>query len=154
MSDATEALNLLMDRGLTMATAESLTAGGLAAAVADVPGASIALSGGVIAYQNAVKHRLLKVDQELLDAVGAVDEQVATQMARGVRQTVGADIGISTTGVAGPESHQGKSVGTVWVAISSGNAEYARRHQFSGNRADIRTQTVNAALRLVVHQLS
>ena len=103
----------LLERGLTVATAESLTAGLLAAALADVPGASGTLQGGVVAYQNRVKEQVLGVDADLLEHRGAVDGDVAVQMAQGVRRVLGADVGLATTGVAGPEPHQGKPVGTV-----------------------------------------
>lgn len=110
----------LGERGLTLACAESLTAGRVAAAVADVPGASAVLQGGVVAYQNRVKQDVLGVSATLLDARGAVDSETARQMAAGVRRVVGADIGIATTGVAGPEPHQGQAVGTVWLGLAVG----------------------------------
>lgn len=110
----------LRERGLTLASAESLTAGRVAASVADVPGASAVLQGGVVAYQNRVKQDLLGVSATLLDTRGAVAPETARQMAAGVRRVVGADIGIATTGVAGPEPHQGQAVGTVWLGLAVG----------------------------------
>ncbi|MDY6055119.1 nicotinamide-nucleotide amidohydrolase family protein [Micrococcus sp.] len=105
--------------GITVATAESLTAGQVAAALADVPGASAVLQGGVVAYQNHVKQRVLGVDAERLRLHGAVDPEVAGQMAAGARRVCRADVGVATTGVAGPEPHQGRPVGTVWVGLSA-----------------------------------
>lgn len=113
-------------RGLGIATAESLTAGSLAARLADVPGASAALRGGVVAYCNEVKHELLDVDAGLLAERGAVDPAVAAAMARGAGITTGADIGISTTGVAGPEPHQGKDVGTVYLGLACRRSQAER----------------------------
>lgn len=104
--------------GLTAATAESLTAGLVSARLADVPGASAVLQGGVVAYQNRVKTALLGVPAALLERVGAVDPEVARRMAEGARTALGADVGVATTGVAGPEPHQGKAVGTVWLGVA------------------------------------
>lgn len=115
---ARAAVRALTTAGLTVATAESLTAGLVAARLADVPGASAALQGGVVAYQNHVKSGLLGVDAGLLTARGAVDAEVARQMACGARRAAGADVGVATTGVAGPEPHQGKPVGTVFVGVA------------------------------------
>lgn len=106
--------------GASLATAESLTAGQVAAALADVPGASAVLQGGVVAYQNHVKSGVLGVDAALLAERGAVDPEVARQMAAGARRVLGADVGVATTGVAGPEPHQGKPVGTVFVGLAVG----------------------------------
>lgn len=117
-SDPVELIQRGAHRGLTLATAESLTAGSLAARLADVPGASAVLLGGVVAYCSEVKHHLLAVDAELLESQGAVDPAVAAAMARGAAAATGADIGISTTGVAGPEPHEGKAVGTVYLGLA------------------------------------
>jgi nicotinamide-nucleotide amidase len=136
--------------GLTVATAESLTAGMVAAALADVPGASSVLQGGVVAYQVEVKRNLLHVDGELLEAVGAVDPRVAAAMAEGARRVLNADIGIATTGVAGPAAHQGKPVGTVF-ATASGTATF--EHHFSGGRDGIRAATRDAVLAELLEEL-
>jgi len=111
MAAARDVVHALADAGLTVATGESLTAGLLAARLADVPGASAVLHGGVVAYQNAVKTGLLGVPEDLLTRVGAVDADVARRMALGARAALGADVGVATTGVAGPEPHQGRPVG-------------------------------------------
>ncbi|WP_338086547.1 nicotinamide-nucleotide amidohydrolase family protein [Nesterenkonia massiliensis] len=117
-TDPVEIVQRCAHRGLTLATAESLTAGSLAARIADVPGASQALLGGVIAYSNQVKEHVLKVSADLLETRGAVDPIVAASMAQGAAERCGTDIGISTTGVAGPVPHQGKDVGTVYLGIA------------------------------------
>lgn len=102
-STAAEVLRLLTVKGETLAVAESLTGGLVAAELTAVPGASQAFRGSVTAYATELKHQLLDVDATLLDQHGAVDPQVAVQMAEGVRKALGADWGISTTGVAGPD---------------------------------------------------
>jgi nicotinamide-nucleotide amidase len=118
---STAAVAIAIGNKLTVATAESLTAGMVAATLANTPGASGMLQGGVVAYQNSVKAGVLGVPEELLAEVGSVDGQVAEAMADGARRACGADLGISTTGVAGPEPHDGKAVGTVFIGIA-GNA--------------------------------
>ncbi|WP_246830361.1 CinA family protein, partial [Micrococcus sp. HMSC31B01] len=100
MAGAQDVVHALAHAGRTVATGESLTAGLLAARLADVPGASAVLHGGVVAYQNAVKTGLLGVPEDLLTRVGAVDADVARRMALGARAALGADVGVATTGVA------------------------------------------------------
>ncbi|WP_043447545.1 CinA family protein [Arthrobacter sp. L77] len=133
-------------RGLTVATAESLTAGMVAASLADVPGASAVLQGGVIAYQNSVKQNLLDVDAGLLSSAGAVDPRVAAAMADGARAAFSADIGVATTGVAGPSAHEGKPVGTVFTAISTPSGTETFEHHFVGDRDAIRSASRDAVL--------
>jgi nicotinamide-nucleotide amidase len=140
--------------GLTLASAESLTGGALAARVVDVPGASVVLRGGVVAYATELKAQLLGVDQGLLSRQGAVDPDVALAMASGVRRLLGADVGVSTTGVAGPDPQDGVAPGTVYVAVDDGRGEpQVRRLELAGSRDVVRSQTVAAALRLVVEVL-
>jgi nicotinamide-nucleotide amidase len=115
---ASDVLRLLDGRGWTLAAAESLTGGLVAAELTGVPGASRTFRGSVTAYATALKHELLGVDAGLLAARGAVDAEVARQMATGVRDRLGADWGISTTGVAGPDPQDGQPVGTVFVAVA------------------------------------
>lgn len=143
----------LRERGLTVATAESLTAGLLAAALADVPGASGTLQGGVIAYQNRIKEQVLGVDSALLAARGAVDPEVAVQMAQGARRVLGADVGLSTTGVAGPQPHQGQPVGTVHLGISGLGEDRAVPLLLEGDRPAIRAATVERMLEYVTDLL-
>ncbi|WP_125611158.1 CinA family protein [Specibacter cremeus] len=135
--------------GLSVATAESLTGGQLAATLVDVPGASGMLQGGVIAYQNAVKERVLGVDAARLATNGAVDATVACQMAQGACRVAGARVGLSTTGVAGPEPHQGKAVGDVFIGVAFDGAVQAYEYHFTGDRAAIRSQAVDEALALL-----
>ncbi|GAA3143879.1 CinA family protein [Streptomyces rectiviolaceus] len=114
---AAEVLRLLEARGETLAVAESLTGGLVAAEVTAVPGASRVFRGSVTAYATDLKHQVLGVDGTLLAERGAVDAEVALQMAAGVRKVMGADWGIATTGVAGPDPQDGQAVGTVFVAV-------------------------------------
>ena len=113
---AREVITSLIDAGQTVATCESLTAGLLAATLADVPGASAALRGGLVTYATDLKHTLARVPQEVLVAHGPVARETAIAMARGVRDVCGADWGVSLTGVAGPDPQDGHPVGEVWVA--------------------------------------
>ena len=151
---AEQAVTGAISRGLTVATAESLTAGMVAAVLADTPGASGMLQGGVVSYQNSVKADVLGVPAELLDAVGSVDGDVAKAMAEGARRVCGADIAVSTTGVAGPEPHGGKSVGTVFVGVATAEGTTSFGYVFEGNRADIRGQACAAALERLLEALS
>ncbi|MEU1788860.1 CinA family protein [Streptomyces sparsogenes] len=151
---AAEALALLEGRGETVAVAESLTGGLLAAELTAVPGASRSFRGSVTAYATELKREVLGVDGALLAARGAVDPEVARQMARGVRGVLGADWGVATTGVAGPTPQDGQPVGTVHVAVAgpSGAATGAALH-LAGDRAGIRGQTVEAAVKLLLREL-
>lgn len=137
------------ERGFTIATGESLTAGALAAEIARVAGASHVLHGGVIAYTPDVKMRLLGVSVDAL-AHGIVSEPVACEMARGAANRLGTTVGIGTTGVAGPDPHDGAPVGSVWLAVFWRGDVVAQHHQFSGDRESIQAASVRAALELCV----
>jgi nicotinamide-nucleotide amidase len=139
----------LRARGETLAVAESLTGGALAAAVVDVPGASAVLRGGVVAYATDLKHALLGVDGDLLAAEGAVHPEVARQMADGVRERLGATWGLATTGVAGPDPQDGVPPGTVYVAISGPGAARVERLLLPGGRGEVRAAAVRRALLLL-----
>ena len=150
---------ILIERGLTIAVAESLTGGQLVARLIDTPGASATVRGGVVAYSTELKHTVLGVPASLLAAHGAVDPDVARAMAAGVRTAlavggVPADIGIATTGVAGPEPQDGQDVGTVWVGLAIAERVDAFPFFFSGSRADIRSQAVDAAVAILLAALS
>lgn len=144
-----ELIEAAVSAGLTVATAESLTGGMVAATLVQVPGASGMLQGGVIAYQNEVKVRLLGVSAELLETNGAVDPQVACAMALGACSATGARVGISTTGVAGPEPHQGKNVGYVYIAVALDGEVQSYEYHFGGDREMIRVQAVQEAISLL-----
>lgn len=153
-SGAAEVLRLLEQRGSTLAVAESLTGGLLAAELTGVPGASRTFRGSVTAYATVLKHELLGVDGGLLAERGAVDAQVAREMAEGVRRRLGADWGAATTGVAGPDPQDGQPVGTVFVAVAGPDraAEVASL-LLAGERTAIRRASVAAVLDLLAEQL-
>lgn len=154
MTDAARVLRRLVERGETLAVAESLTGGLVAAELTSVPGASRSFRGSVTAYATGLKRDLLGVDGALLAERGAVDPEVAGGMARGVRQALGADWGIATTGVAGPEPQDGKPVGTVYVAVSGPRGvRKVARLRLNGDRADIRRESVRSVLELLSGEL-
>lgn len=137
--------------GKTLVTAESLTGGGIGAALTAVPGASAVFKGGVISYTNQVKHEILGVPMELLDTLGAVSGPVAQAMARGVRELLNADVAVSVTGLAGPEGDEyGHPVGTVFVGYADEKTATARECHFDGGREAVREQTIQAALELIL----
>ena len=157
-ADAADLVHLLTDRRLTIATAESLTGGLLAATLIDVPGASAVVTGGVVAYATPVKHSVLGVDAGLLDERGPVDPQVAEQMADRVRWVCAvdgrpADIGLATTGVAGPDPQDGRPPGTVFLGVAMGDDVEAIALDLHGDRSEIRAATVRAALEAVLARL-
>ncbi|MEU1311678.1 nicotinamide-nucleotide amidohydrolase family protein [Streptomyces cinnamoneus] len=154
--DATaEVLAALLGRGQTVAAAESLTGGLVAARLTEAPGASRTVRGAVIAYATEIKRDMLGVNGSLLDARGAVDAEVARQMARGVRTVLAADWGIATTGVAGPDEQDGRAVGTVFVAVAGPHGAGAVRElSLDGDRTAIRTGSVRAVLALLLRELT
>lgn len=137
------------EHSFTLACAESLTGGQLAGTVVNIPGVSEIFRGGIVSYATDVKASVLGVSRERLDLTGPVDEQVAIQMARGACRVLNADIGISTTGVAGPGPHDGHPAGTVWIGIAGVVGEKAELYHFDGDRVSVRAQAVNAALELL-----
>lgn len=146
MTLAADLLAALSARGWTVGVAESLTGGLVAAAIVQVPGASASMRGGVVAYATDLKRDVLGVDAGLLASSGAVDPAVAEQMAEGVRRLLGADVGIATTGVAGPDPQDGKPVGTVCLAVVTPTEARTSTVMFDGDRAAIRAAAVEAAL--------
>jgi nicotinamide-nucleotide amidase len=135
--------------GRTLAVAESLTGGLLAASITSVPGASAVFRGSVTAYATDTKASILGVDAGLLAREGAVDAEVARQMAVGVRRVFDAEVGLATTGVAGPTTQDGKPVGLVYIACSfSDFAPVAIELRLDGDREAIRAETVRQALML------
>lgn len=141
----------LSARGLTLAVAESLTGGLLTAKLIDPPGASAVVLGGVIAYNTDLKHTLLGVDAAVLAVHGAVHPDVASHMAIGVRERCGvrgraADIGVATTGAAGPDPQDGQPPGTVFIAVSSAQGTRVNALSLSGDRGTIRNTTVYESL--------
>ncbi|HKA67912.1 MAG TPA: CinA family protein [Actinomycetes bacterium] len=146
---AAEIVTILTARGQTLAIAESLTGGLIAAAITDVPGASVVFRGGVVAYATDTKHSLLGVDDRLLAEAGAVDTRVAGAMAAGVRDRFAATFGLASTGVAGPDPQDGKPVGTVFLAVSGPAGSEMVAPRLAGDRTEIRRAVVAEALGLL-----
>jgi nicotinamide-nucleotide amidase len=142
------ALRMLRSGGRTIACAESLTGGSVSARLASVAGASASFAGSVVAYTAAAKRDVLGVSEETIDAHGVVSEACALEMASGVRRLFGADVGLSTTGVAGPEPHDGHDPGTVWVAIDAADRSHARGFRVPGERDRVIRWSQQAALDL------
>ncbi|HET7303904.1 MAG TPA: CinA family protein [Segeticoccus sp.] len=151
---ADQLVSQLSERDETVATAESLTGGLVCAHLVDVPGASAALRGGIVAYDTSIKASLLGVGQALLDERGAVDPDVAESMGAGVRERMGATYGLATTGVAGPEPQDGKPVGTVYVAVVGEHTARVRGLAIDGDRVEIRRHSVRAVLELLQEVLT
>jgi len=140
--------------GFKLAVAESCTGGLLGERLTNIPGSSDVFLGGVIAYDNDVKLSLLGVRAEEIERYGAVSEAVALQMASGVREKLGADVGVSVTGIAGPGGGTTeKPIGLVWIAVHASDVK-ARRFHVGGDRAEIRQRAAQAALEMVRRALS
>lgn len=144
---------------MTIAVAESLTGGLVVAELIAVPGASAVVRGGVVAYATELKTSLLGVDAALLAEKSPIHPEVARQMADGVRWRLGhdgvpADVGLATTGVAGPEQQDGHPVGEVWIGVAFGDAVSAHGLTLGGDRAAIRSATVSESLVLVLDRLA
>jgi len=163
VSDPTDATAALVERliaaGRTVAVAESLTGGAVLAELVRVPGASAVVRGGVVAYDTALKQSLLGVDPVMLAAHGPVHPDVASAMAEGVRAVAAvgghpADLGVATTGVAGPDAQGGAPVGLVYVAVADAERTLVREHRFSGDRAAVRRQALEAALALLAEAVA
>jgi nicotinamide-nucleotide amidase len=151
---AADLLAELVRRGQTVAAAESLTGGLLCSTLVDAPGASAVFRGGLVVYASDLKASLAGVPAELLRDRGAVDPDVAAALARGARERCGADWGLATTGVAGPEPLDGAEVGTVFVAVAGASDVRVRQLALAGDRRTIRVGAVAAALALLAESLA
>lgn len=141
-------------KGRSLATAESCTGGGIGAALTAVPGSSAVYKGGIISYTNQVKQELLGVDPAVLEQYGAVSEQVAKEMAVGVRLRLGADIGVSVTGLAGPGGDEfGNPVGTVYIGYADEAESKVFSYCFSGDRQAVRECAVRTALEIILSEI-
>lgn len=148
----------LAQRGERIALAESLTGGLLTSALIDVPGASAVVTGGVVAYATPVKSQLLGVDAALLAERGAIDAEVARQLAVGARERLAlegrpADRALATTGAAGPDPQDGNAPGTVWIGYADAAGASAELVRLEGDRQAIREAAVDAALVLLATRL-
>ena len=145
--DIEQLVKFLIEKGLTIATAESCTGGGIASALTDIAGSSACFGYGIVCYSNEAKEKLLAVPQSILSRYGAVSQETALAMANGLAGISGADINLAVTGIAGPTGGCAKKpVGLVYIAIETIDFNEVQRYDFKGDRAAIRRQTVEAAL--------
>jgi competence/damage-inducible protein CinA C-terminal domain len=142
----------LAARGQTLATSESLTGGLIGARLTEVPGASAVYLGGVVVYQTELKAILGGVSRETLDRDGPIAWTTVQELAAAVRSRTGADWGLAVTGVAGPDGQAGQLPGTVWIGLAGPDGVASRLVRLSGNRAQIRAATVDAALSWLAEQ--
>lgn len=154
MTVSAEVVARLVGTHRTVAVAESLTGGLVAATLVDAPGASEAVEGAVVVYTPAAKREVLGVDAELLDRVGTVHGDVARQMAERVRELFGTTYGVSTTGVAGPGPHEGHPAGTVFIGFAGPDRVDAIGVHFEGDRKQVRGGAVERALAYVLECVS
>lgn len=146
---------LLLEKGYTVACAESCTGGLLTSCLTDVAGSSAYVKGSVVSYTNEVKHGVLGVSQKLLDTVGAVSSEVAAEMAEGVRRVIGSDIGVSVTGLAGPGGGTAeKPVGLVFIGISDSSGTNVIKCIFKGSRVEVKQQAAQRALQLIAEYIN
>ena len=153
MQNSLEALvgQLLRQRKLTLATAESCTGGLIANRITDVSGSSEYFRGGIVAYAYEAKVALLDVSWDTLRTYGAVSKETVIEMARGARMALDADIAISVSGIAGPGGGMpDKPVGTTWIGLSTTDGDWARKYVWEGDRLQNKISSVNAALQFVL----
>ena len=142
-------------RGWTLALGESCTGGLIAHRITEIPGSSEYFLGGVVAYSNPIKESLLNVQPETLEAMGAVSEETAREMARGAREVMRAAVGVSVTGIAGPGgATEGKPVGLTFISVITPDGEWVERHVFEGDRHANKQASAEAALKLLLQVLS
>ena len=147
--------NLLKQKHLTVATAESCTGGLISHSLTNISGSSDYFDRGIVSYSNNAKMELLGVYKEILEKYGAVSEQIAKVMAEGVRTKSNVDIGISTTGIAGPTGGtKEKPVGLVYIAVSTTKNVVVKKFQFTGDRLQNKESTCNAALQMLLDTLN
>ena len=153
-STASDVICAYAKNGKTIATAESLTAGLISSTLAEVSGASKVLMGGIVSYDERIKHDCLGVSNEIIDGVGVVSEDCAKMMARGCRERMKVDVAISATGLAGPTGgSEALPVGTVFLGISTVHGEEVKKLSLKGDRQSIREQTTEIALDWLCHIL-
>lgn len=159
MSLAEDVIKKMAGRTVTLSTCESLTGGGIGAALTSVPGASAVFRGALVTYARELKASLAGVDEELIAKEGVVNELTALQMALGAQAACGSDWAVSTTGVAGPTETDGAKVGTVWFAVvgprvgMSDWPEYTELKQFEGDREQIRSAAIEHAFSMLLRVL-
>ncbi|MBR5172029.1 MAG: CinA family protein [Phascolarctobacterium sp.] len=144
----------LLEQHKTLAFAESCTGGLASSLVTDIAGSSEYLVGSAVTYTNEAKHKLLEVQETTLTSYGAVSEQTACEMAQGVRKLFGSDFGVGITGNAGPGGSEGKPVGLVYIAVSTGEEVYCKEYLFTSNRIENKLRIALTAISMVIDKLS
>ncbi|CAI2584421.1 Putative competence-damage inducible protein [Apilactobacillus kunkeei] len=150
----TSIVNKLIDDQITITGAESLTAGMFQSTIGGVPGVSAIFYGGFVTYSNEAKAKLLSISMDVIDEYGVVSEQVAIWMAKQSKQIMNVDVGVSFTGVAGPDSLEGQPAGTVFIGLDFKGNQFAKEFHFSGSRQEVREQSVQAALKMIENEYS
>ncbi|AQP46720.1 hypothetical protein BW730_03435 [Tessaracoccus aquimaris] len=159
MSLAEDVIKKMTGRSITLSTCESLTGGGIGAALTAVPGASAVFRGALVTYARELKASLAGVDEELIANEGVVNELTALQMALGAQSACDSDWAVSTTGVAGPTETDGAKVGTVWFAVvgprvgMSDWPQYTELKQFEGDREQIRSAAIDYSMEMLLRVL-
>ncbi|HIS98530.1 MAG TPA: competence/damage-inducible protein A [Candidatus Scatomorpha pullistercoris] len=152
---AEHTVKLLIEKGVTIAAAESCTGGELEKRITDIPGASATLKGGVVVYTNEAKHLLLGIPMETIEGYGAVSFEVAAELAERVRRKLGADLGVGVTGLAGPDGDGVHEVGTVFLSLSDGKRTWVReKHLTNRDRATVRLQACQNVFDMVRRYLA
>lgn len=147
--------DLITSKSLTIAIAESCTGGLIGHIITSTPGSSAYFMGGVVSYSDQAKCDILGVAEDTIANHGAVSEQTAKEMARGVRERFKSDLGLSVTGIAGPDGGSpDKPVGTVYMGFADKNRLFSKRYLFTGNRADIKQKTAETALENIKRYLN
>jgi nicotinamide-nucleotide amidase len=147
--------NILKEKKLKIATAESCSGGLISHNITNISGSSEYFDRGVVSYSNNAKKELLDVSEDILEKYGAVSKQTAKEMAEGIRKKSSVDIGIATTGIAGPTGRtKDKPVGLVYIAISTNDDTFVKKFQFSGSRLENKKSTCNAALKMLLDLIS
>ena len=153
MMENREIVEKLMEKTITVATAESCTGGMIASAITDVPGSSGIFGYGMVTYSNEAKRKILGVQKETLEQFGAVSAETAFEMAKGLKRVSGEDVAVSVTGIAGPGGGSvEKPVGLVYLGLSNGDEVFIKKNLFSGSREEIRRQTVDTALGFIAEK--
>ena len=151
MTTAEKLVKVLTEKKMTCATAESCTGGGVGYAITTVSGSSTVFWGGVISYDNSVKHGVLGVPEEVLATKGAVSSECAAAMAEGARLCLKTDLAVSITGIAGPSGGSAeKPVGLVWFGLASKAGTITEKKVFLGDREAVRTSAIEHALQLLL----
>lgn len=148
-------VKILMEKGLSISTAESCTGGLIAGTIVNVAGASAVFNEGFVTYSNEAKEKRLGVSHDTLENKGAVSEETVKEMAQGLRRVTGADVAIVSSGIAGPDGGtEEKPVGLVYLCCSTGNELYVSKNIFKGDRQQVREQAVRTAIELVIDSIS